>query len=81
VRKQATTTISGTVPPGTYVIQVFVNPSCADPEGKRFLGTPASSSGTWTLSVPALVAGQGVTATAINLSTLNTSQFSTCKAT
>ena len=75
-----TAKVSGTVGPGSYRIEVFSNPSCSDPEGQKFLGSVNSSTGTWSVTAsPALAAGQGITATATNVSTTNTSAFSLCK--
>ena len=71
---QNTSLVSGTVvAPHQPRVEVFSNPSCADPEGKTFLGVDAAptqvpNTTTWRWSVPiaasALSAGQGVTATA-----------------
>lgn len=77
------TTISGTVigPAASQHVEVFANPTCTDPEGRTYLGnaTVHATSGpsTWTLTVPALSAGEGVTATDTN-SIGDTSQFSAC---
>ena len=73
----ASTRISGTVPAASPRVEVFVNPSCADPEGKKFLGSAMISGHSWSLQVAKLAPGQGVTATATSSS--NTSQFSSCK--
>jgi Ca2+-binding RTX toxin-like protein len=73
------TRISGTVPASNTRVEVFVSPSCGDPEGKRFLGSPQTSHDRWSLNVARLGSRQGVTATATRLSTSNTSQFSGCR--
>jgi hypothetical protein len=73
------TRISGTVSAGNVRVEVFVSPSCGDPEGKRFLGSPDVSHQRWSLNVPKLGSRQGVTATATRLSTSNSSQFSGCR--
>ncbi len=73
------TTISGTAATGRRV-EVFANASCSDPEGAVFVGAIASSAGNWSLTVPAVAIGNGITATATNLLSDNTSQFSTCQA-
>lgn len=73
------TTISGTATTGRRV-EVFANASCSDPEGAVFLGATVSSSGSWSLTVPAVAIGNGITATATNPLSDNTSQFSTCHA-
>jgi hypothetical protein len=75
----SSTTISGTAVAGRRV-EVFANPSCSDPEGAVFLGATASSTGNWSLTVPAVAIGEGITATATNLLSDNTSEFSTCRA-
>jgi titin len=75
-----TTKVTGTAGSATNRIEVYSNPSCTDPEGQKLLGAVNSSAGTWSLTVsPALTAGQGITATATNLSTANSSAFSACK--
>jgi hypothetical protein len=61
---------SGTVSGGSHLVEVFTNPICADPEGKTFIGSVTTSNGSWTLTVPKLHPGQGVTASATNSSTL-----------
>ena len=71
------TTVSGTVGPGSLRVEVFANPGCADPEGKTFLAKATSADGTWSVQVPSLGAGTGVTATATG--GLGTSYFSACK--
>jgi hypothetical protein len=75
----SSTTISGTAGPGQSV-EVFSNPSCSDPEGAVFLGTTTSSNGNWSVTMPVVAIGNGITATATNPLTDNTSQFSTCQA-
>ena len=59
---------------------MFANASCSDPEGAVFLGATVSSTGNWSLTVPAVAIGNGITATATDLQSDNTSQFSTCQA-
>ena len=76
----SSTTISGTAATGRRV-EVFANPNCSDPEGAVLLSSTASSSGNWSLTVPAVAIGNGITATATNLLSDNTSQFSACQAT
>jgi hypothetical protein len=83
------TTIGGTLdstPSTTFRIELFSNPSC-DPSGagedKTFLGsvdTPTDGAGhaTFTSSVPAVPAGQTITATATNQTSGDPSEFSTC---
>jgi titin len=73
-----TTTVAGTAPAGSHRIEVFVNPGCADPEGATFIGAVLTASGVWSLKVPALPAGQGVTATGTREPAGDTSQFSGC---
>lgn len=75
----SSTTISGTAATDRRV-EVFANPSCSDPEGALFLGSTVSSTGNWSLTVPAVAIGNGITATATNPPSGNTSQFSTCLA-
>jgi parallel beta-helix repeat protein len=75
----SSTTLSGTAATGSRV-EVFANPSCSDPEGAVFLGSTASPSGNWSLTVPAVSIGNGITATATNLLSDNTSRFSACQA-
>lgn len=75
----SSTTISGTAATGRRV-EVFANPSCSDPEGAVFLGATVSSSGSWSLTVPGVAIGNGITATATDLQSDNTSQFTTCQA-
>lgn len=41
-----TTTISGTVPATGSRVELFENPSCADPEGKTLLTAIPNASGT-----------------------------------
>jgi titin len=66
--------------PAKYRIEFFANPSCSDPEGKTFLNVAQVTAGTYSVTLSSrLPAGEGVTATATNLSTANTSQFSGCK--
>ncbi len=66
--------------PAKYRIEFFTNPGCSDPEGKTFLAATRVSAGSYSVSLSSrLPAGEGVTATATNLSTANTSQFSGCK--
>jgi hypothetical protein len=81
-RTSNSTTIFGAVPAGGYRIEVFINPVCADPEGRTFLGVTTASAGRWSLRLPArLATGQGLTATATRRSTSNTSPFSRCRRT
>jgi hypothetical protein len=70
----------------SFHIELFSSPSC-DPsgagEGKTFLGstdvtTDGAGHATFSSSVPALPAGQAVTATATNSTTHDTSEFSSC---
>jgi RTX calcium-binding nonapeptide repeat (4 copies) len=72
------TTISGTAPAGARV-EVFSNPSCGDPEAKAFLGAAQASRDGWSLRVPRLGKGKGVTATDTPASTSNTSSLSSCR--
>lgn len=58
------------------LVEVFDNPGCADPEGMKFLGAATITGNTWSLNVPKVPIGTGVTAT--DTSTQNTSQFSNC---
>jgi hypothetical protein len=74
------TKITLRVPTGKHRVELFANPSCADPEGKRFVAATTLSGGTWTLTLSTkLPAGQGVTATATKLATANSSRFSACR--
>lgn len=72
--------IAGTASAGRHRIEVFANPTCADPEGKRFIGSVITHRGAWRLTTQKLQRGEGVTATATKTSTSNTSQFSRCVA-
>jgi hypothetical protein len=71
------TTISGVVNAGTHRVEVFQNPSCADPEGKVFLGATTTSTTSWSIVVPA-ISNPALTATSTDTSTGDTSQFSHC---
>jgi titin len=72
------TTIAGVVTAGTHRIEVFQNPSCADPEGKTFVGTTTTSTTSWSITVPA-ISSPAMTATSTDTSTGNTSEFSACE--
>ena len=75
------TRVSGTVTrPGVHVIEVFANPGCANPEGKRLLGSVTTSGSRWSVTVPTSSSGTSVTATSTDIHG-DTSEFSTCKAT
>jgi trimeric autotransporter adhesin len=79
VSSDSSTTITGTAPTGRRV-EVFANASCSDPEGAVFLGAVVSAAnGLWSLAVPAVAIGNGITATATDPGTGNTSQFSACQ--
>lgn len=78
VSGKRSTRISGTLAPHTTRVEVFLNPRCGDPEGKRFLGFRRVSHRRWSLRVRRLGFRQGVTATATRAATSNTSQFSKC---
>ena len=70
--------ISGSAgPPPDHRIQIFANPSCLDPEGRRFLGSVVTSHANWSLTLPKPAHGAGVTATSTDLHG-NTSEFSNC---
>jgi titin len=71
------TTISGVVVAGTHRVEVFQNPSCADPEGKLFIGAVSTSTTSWSITVPA-ISSPALTATSTDTSTGNTSEFSRC---
>jgi hypothetical protein len=83
------TTVDGTLDStasSSFRIELFSSPAC-DPsgagEGKTFLGsvdatTDGAGHGTFSSSVPALPAGQAVTATATNSTMGDTSEFSSC---
>jgi len=83
------TTIDGTLDStasSSFRIELFSSPAC-DPsgagEGKTFLGsvdatTDGAGHATFSSSVPALPAGQAVTATATNSTMGDTSEFSSC---
>jgi hypothetical protein len=76
----ATKLLFKVVGPAHYRIEFFANPSCSDPEGKAFQNVTQVAAGTYSVTLSRrLPAGEGVTATATNLSTSNTSQFSRCK--
>ena len=60
-------------------VEVFANPSCSDPEGAVFLGSTVSTSGSWTLTVPGVAIGNGITATVTDPLSENTSEFSSCQ--
>jgi hypothetical protein len=63
------TTISGAVIAGTHRIEVFQNPSCADPEGKTLVATTTTTSTTsWTITVPA-ISSPALTATSTDTTT------------
>lgn len=82
-------TVTGSLnsePNALYWVELFVSPSC-DPsgygEGRTFLTrkdvtTNASGNVSFSVAVPALTAGQVVTATATKLASLDTSEFSPC---
>ena len=76
--KARRTTITGTVGSGGRRIEVFSNVGCPD-GGRDFVGSVSTANGTWTLTVSPLGADRGVTATATNLATSNTSPFSACR--
>jgi len=67
-----------------FRVEVFVSPSCdasGAGEGKLFLGAKtvdANQTSSTTFSVPALGAGQAVTATETDLNNGDTSEFSSC---
>jgi hypothetical protein len=83
------TTIGGTLdstPSATFRIELFSSPNC-DPsgagEGKTFVGsvdatTDGAGHATFSTSVPAVQAGQAMTATATSQANGDTSEFSTC---
>jgi titin len=76
----ATKLLFKVVGPAKYRIEFFANPSCSDPEGKAFQNVTQVTAGTYSVTLSRrLPAGEGVTGTATNLSTSNTSQFSRCK--
>lgn len=76
----ATKLLFKVVGPAKYRVEFFANPTCSDPEGKQFLNTVQVAAGTYPVTLsPRVPAGEGVTATATNLSTGNTSKFSGCK--
>jgi hypothetical protein len=77
--RKRSTRISGRVAAGTTRVEVFVNPSCGDPEGKRLLGFRQVSHRRWSLTARRLHAGAGITATATRVSSSNTSAFSICR--
>jgi hypothetical protein len=71
------TTITGTAMPGS-LIEVYLNPSCADPEGKQFLAPAQSAAdGSWQVTVSMTLSG-GVTATETGSTSMDTSPFSAC---
>jgi hypothetical protein len=71
-------TVSGTGARGSRV-EVFANPTCGDPEGGRLLGAATTDGGgSWTLAVPALATGTGITGTQTSPTARNTSRFSRC---
>jgi CSLREA domain-containing protein len=72
-------TIAGTAPTGTRV-ELFANADCLDPEGKRLLGSVATTTGAWQLATSTLAAGEGVTATGTDNTSRDTSAFSGCAA-
>ncbi len=72
-----TTTIAGSVTAGTHRIEVFQNPTCADPEGNMFIGATTTSTTSWSITVPA-ISSPALTATSTDTSTGNTSPFSRC---
>jgi len=78
VSRRRSTRISGIVAPHRTRVQVFANPRCGDPEGKRLLGFRVVSDRRWSLRVARLGPRRGVTATATRASTSNTSRFSKC---
>jgi titin len=71
------TTIEGGVTAGTHRVEVFQNPSCADPEGKTFVGATTTSTTSWSITVPA-ISSPALTATSTDTSTGDTSEFSRC---
>lgn len=72
--------IAGTAAPGSQRIEVFKNTNCTNAQGGQYLGAVTTTTGAWTLSGVVVPAGAGLTATATNTATGNTSTFSTCKA-
>lgn len=70
-------TVSGTVSPGTHLVEVFSS-GCASPEVTTFLGSVATSSTHWSLSLDGRVALDGLVATSTSLSTSDTSEYSSC---
>ncbi|HEX6952635.1 MAG TPA: PxKF domain-containing protein [Gaiellaceae bacterium] len=79
-------TISGTftsLNPDTVYIEVFVNPTCAAPfatgAGQTFVTFVGPlAPGPWSAQVSGLASGQGITVTATDSVTNDTSQFSNC---
>jgi CSLREA domain-containing protein len=87
-----TTTVSGTLvsnPTRSFTIEIFVNSSCDTPsgygEGQSYFASAATSEGapgqyTWQATVPMMITtGQVFTATATDLTTNDTSEFSQCR--
>jgi hypothetical protein len=70
-------TISGTVGPGTHLIEVFANGACGYSGQELFVGSVTTSSTTWSLSGSDLLVGQGLVATSTS-SASNTSEYSHC---
>ncbi len=70
--------ISGTVSPGTHLIELFENDGCTDPTDEFFLGSVVTSSTSWSIPGEGLYAFQGLVATSTSTSTSNTSEYSAC---
>jgi hypothetical protein len=78
-------TVSGTFTsfnPNPVFVELFLNPTCEAPfdsgAGQTFLVFVDASGGTWSADVDGLVNGEGVTATATDQVTNDTSEFSNC---
>src|SRR5262249_56894304 len=70
-----------------FRIELFSNPTCdasGNGEGQTFLGftkvtTDDGGNASFAMSLPAVPAGQAITATATDLATNDTSEFSACR--
>jgi uncharacterized protein YjbI with pentapeptide repeats len=76
--------VSGTVssPDNQVFLEVFVNPSCtgqfANGAGQTYATFEQTAPGTFSIPVPGLTPGEGVTVTATGFSNNDTSEFSNC---
>jgi hypothetical protein len=86
----AGTAVGGTLnstPSASFRIELFASPACdasGNGEGQTFLGftnatTDGAGNASFVASVPTVAVGQAITATATNLASNDTSEFSACR--